>query len=283
MEVQRIVDAMRQRDAARALELLGQLDFTSLTDHEAEELLDEAVELGNYDIFHSRPERQAPDRRPFAFIASRWHDLPRYQVLERLANCVPNDMWAVEMLFEAGLRFEDCVFVEERWCGPIQRFHDACDHLVDLLDDAGKRITLDLLKLGFPVRAWEISGDPRPAIAGIAARGDIEVLRILIDRGVNVNAHDAELVEYTALDRAVMDERWETVRLLLKGGADPTIPTWTNASALHRMRRIELNTTEEDPDLKAAADEMHAVACRLWDSGLAVGTRPGPWMPVPPS
>jgi ankyrin repeat protein len=59
---------------------------------------------------------------------------------------------------------------------------------------------------------------------------------ILLEAGADVDAHDGEKIGNTALIKAVQSRNLRMVRLLLKHGADPTIPGWMQRTALDRAR-----------------------------------------------
>lgn len=69
-------------------------------------------------------------------------------------------------------------------------------------------------------------------------KGHLEAARVLIDAGSDVNAHDEARAGDPALRRAIDEQNVEMVELLLRSGADPTVPGWMQVNC--RARRIEV-------------------------------------------
>jgi len=67
--------------------------------------------------------------------------------------------------------------------------------------------------------------------------GHIDLVRLLLSRGANVNAHDERVLGETALGLVAQTCSAEMARVLVKAGANPTIPGWVNRTALDRARQ----------------------------------------------
>jgi len=63
-------------------------------------------------------------------------------------------------------------------------------------------------------------------------RGDLDVVKLLIEAGSDINIHDEQRAGNTALREAVDAKNPALVRFLLEFNADPTIPGWMNRTAL---------------------------------------------------
>ena len=66
--------------------------------------------------------------------------------------------------------------------------------------------------------------------------GHLEVAKLLLAKGANINARDAAMSGNTPLGEAVRDGTPEVVRFLLEAGADPLIPGWMHISAYDRAK-----------------------------------------------
>ena len=97
--------------------------------------------------------------------------------------------------------------------------------LVDLLLEYDGRAALD----------WFDEVDRTPLMCAVDA-GYVEIALRLIDAGADVNAHNEAWIGDTALHRAAANGTWEMVELLLKAGADPTIPGWMGLTPLDKGR-----------------------------------------------
>ncbi|MFI4882623.1 MAG: ankyrin repeat domain-containing protein [Phycisphaerales bacterium JB064] len=67
-----------------------------------------------------------------------------------------------------------------------------------------------------------------------ASEGFLDAIRLLVERGVDVNARVESLAGDTPLDVAINRHRFEVGLLLLDRGANPNIPTWMWITALVR-------------------------------------------------
>jgi ankyrin repeat protein len=60
------------------------------------------------------------------------------------------------------------------------------------------------------------------------------VVKLLLERGADVNAHDESRAGDTPLESAAAACSLAMATLLVDAGADPTIPGWMQIAALHR-------------------------------------------------
>lgn len=68
-----------------------------------------------------------------------------------------------------------------------------------------------------------------------AAKGQhLELMKLLIDSGANVNAHDERVIGDTPLGEVAGNCPFEVAKLLIDSGADPTIPGWMQLTAIHK-------------------------------------------------
>jgi len=90
--------------------------------------------------------------------------------------------------------------------------------------------------------------------------GHVEEACLLLDAGSDVDANDVEMVGNTALSTAVQERNLAMVELLLKHGADPTVPGWMQLSALDRARDWTADGTA--PELRRIFDLLDEEAKR---------------------
>ena len=70
-----------------------------------------------------------------------------------------------------------------------------------------------------------------------AVRGEfLEISQYLLDNGANVNAHDEERIGETPLGEVAATCSYEMAELLVRAGANPTIPGWMQITALDRAK-----------------------------------------------
>jgi ankyrin repeat protein len=71
-----------------------------------------------------------------------------------------------------------------------------------------------------------------------AVKGNhLEVVKRLIEAGVNVNAHDGRVIGNTPLSDNVRECTYEMAKVLIDAGADPTIRSWMQMNAVDRARQ----------------------------------------------
>ncbi len=84
-----------------------------------------------------------------------------------------------------------------------------------------------------------------------ADKGRTEVVVRLLAARVNPNAHDADRVGNTAIREAVRGGHTEIVSLLIRAGADPTIPGWMAISAVDQAWYEVKGTHETGREIRA--------------------------------
>jgi len=92
----------------------------------------------------------------------------------------------------------------------------------------------ELLAAGYELNDFDDEG--HTPLHHAARAGNLPMMRLLIEAGANVNAHDAASIGETPLGAIAANCTFEVAQLLVEAGADPTIPGWMGVSALHRAR-----------------------------------------------
>jgi ankyrin repeat protein len=94
----------------------------------------------------------------------------------------------------------------------------------------------ELIEAGCDVNAFDHSLCKTPL--HYAAAGEfLDVVELLISAGADVNAHSEADIGETPLGDVAANCSFELAQILIKGGADPTIPGWMGISALHRASK----------------------------------------------
>ena len=75
---------------------------------------------------------------------------------------------------------------------------------------------------------------PRTPLHYAAIENQADAVQLLIRAGANVNANDPERIGDTPLGAVAGTCSFEIAKLLVDGGADPTIPGWMQLTALDR-------------------------------------------------
>lgn len=94
-----------------------------------------------------------------------------------------------------------------------------------------------LLDQGADKEAITVEGET-PLMAA-AARGHIQVISLLLDRGADINRQSGTAPYHTALFRAVLNQREDTVTFLLDHGADFSVQDSVGKTVLDRARETE--------------------------------------------
>ena len=89
-----------------------------------------------------------------------------------------------------------------------------------------------LIAQGVPLSAFD-ELDKTP-LHYAAEAGHLDVMCLLIDAGADVNAHNEARVGNTPLREVASNCSFEVAELLVRAGADPTIPGWMGLTALHK-------------------------------------------------
>jgi ankyrin repeat protein len=94
----------------------------------------------------------------------------------------------------------------------------------------------ELLQKGFDVNVFDENLSFTPL--HYAVKGNhIEVAKYLISVGADVNAHQLEKIGETPLGEVAANCTYEIAELLVKAGANPTIPGWMKITALDRAAK----------------------------------------------
>ena len=91
-----------------------------------------------------------------------------------------------------------------------------------------------LIAAGQPLNDFDILS--KTPLHYAAEAGRLDVMRLLIEAGADVNAHDAPRIGNTVLRAVASNCSYEVARLLIEAGADPTIPGWMQVTALQQAR-----------------------------------------------
>jgi ankyrin repeat protein len=67
-----------------------------------------------------------------------------------------------------------------------------------------------------------------------AGRGHLDVMRLLLASGADVNAHDESVIGDTVLKDVASNCSFDVAKMLVDAGADPTIPGWMLLTALDK-------------------------------------------------
>ncbi len=216
-------------------------------------------------------------------------DSESWNVLEMAGVSGPRRM--IEALLEVGASWESLVFEHEGYDFPVEcnePYMDRRSYLVtrcDLIPDLVERKDFARLDWLWTVGAGvllDVFDDLHwTPLTHSVNNGDIEGAAWLISKGAWVNPVSAFDLSLTPLDRAVMDRQIEMVRLLLSAGANPSIPTWTHATAMERALQ---NRAAASDEATAAIDEEIVTllkrACKDFDPPRwPNGASPARWPP----
>lgn len=233
------------------------------------ELLFEAVEIDDVDLVresltHGADVHAIVDGRSIlsASLSLRKRDEENIEIIQLLleAGASPNRRsedgktvlyWAVfseekdivQLLLSAGATVE----AEEPEDGHTS-VHSAAENgnreIMELLLSAGGKSVLNKFDYSY-----------RTPLMWAAEKGELEVVRMLIDAGADVNAFDEIHAGTNALLEAVKrGGSYEMVALLVNAGADPTIPGFMGITALSEARRcVKFSTPSKEEALKVFA------------------------------
>lgn len=84
-------------------------------------------------------------------------------------------------------------------------------------------------------------------------------MRTILKCSVDVNAHDTEHMGDTALHMAVEKRNTEIVELLLKHGADPTIPGWMQITPLDEARELSSSSLPDERRISELVEQSYQV------------------------
>jgi ankyrin repeat protein len=101
-------------------------------------------------------------------------------------------------------------------------------------DNGDLRKVKKLVETGYDINAFDdLSFTP---LHYAVKSGHIEVVKYLLSVGADVNAHQEEKIGETPLGEVAANCSYEMAELLVKAGANPTIPGWMQLTALARAR-----------------------------------------------
>jgi ankyrin repeat protein len=107
----------------------------------------------------------------------------------------------------------------------------------ELLHFAAEKGELDevkkLVENGYDINAFDDSISFTP-LHFAAMNGHIDVVKYLLSVGADVNANEEEKIGDTPLGAVAASCSYEIAEILVKAGANPTIPGWMQITALDR-------------------------------------------------
>jgi ankyrin repeat protein len=102
-------------------------------------------------------------------------------------------------------------------------------------DDGDLNRVKVLVESGYDVNAFDEDLSLTPLHYAVK-NGHIEVVKYLLSVGANVNAHQEEKIGDTPLGEVAANCSYEMAEILVKAGANPTIPGWMQLTALDIAR-----------------------------------------------
>ena len=102
-------------------------------------------------------------------------------------------------------------------------------------DDGDLSKVKELVENGYDVNAFDDSISFTPLHYAVKS-GHTEVVKYLLSVGADVNANEEEKIGETPLGQVAANCSYEMAELLVKAGANPTIPGWMQMTALHHAR-----------------------------------------------
>lgn len=102
-------------------------------------------------------------------------------------------------------------------------------------DEGNLEKVIELIDEGYDVNLFDSDLSLTPLHYAVRG-GFIEVSQYLLNNGANVNAHDEEKIGETPLGDVAATCSYEMAELLVRAGANPSIPGWMQITALHRAK-----------------------------------------------
>ena len=93
----------------------------------------------------------------------------------------------------------------------------------------------ELIEAGYPVNQFDEIG--KTPLHYAAINEHMEVIRLLLDEGADVNAHKESYIGNTPLGEVAGSCSFDVAEILVEAGAVPTIPGWMQMTALHHAQR----------------------------------------------
>lgn len=78
-----------------------------------------------------------------------------------------------------------------------------------------------------------------------AERGHVDVMKVLLAAGADVNANDERVIGNTPLREIAANCSYEIAKILIDAGADPTMPGWMQITALDQARERKSSDGEQ--------------------------------------
>lgn len=201
-------------------------------------------------------------REPFDLLLTVWERLDPHDLAVSFAlGLIEGAELGVKMV-GAGVGLDALSRWVERGGERVRVYRGALiPEVAGALANLGVEATVSLLDAGLSIEAWTtvdsgyVSGC---ALNQAAGEGRGELVRLLIERGVDVNT-DGPFSDYTALDEAVIGSHWGVVVALVEAGANPNIPTWMWETAVKRLS-VEACFFEDPPE------ELRRAVRLVWDA-----------------
>lgn len=73
-----------------------------------------------------------------------------------------------------------------------------------------------------------------------------DIVRYLLDRGVDINIHDEEHIGETPLGTVANSCSYKMAKFLIQNGANPTIPGWMQLTALYHAQKRSKDDVEAE-------------------------------------
>ncbi|AFY89462.1 ankyrin repeat domain-containing protein [Chroococcidiopsis thermalis] len=118
--------------------------------------------------------------------------------------------------------------------------------------DGDENLVKQQIEEGCPVNDFDELG--KTPLHHASQKGHIAVIKLLLEAGADVNAHDESKIGDTPLGEVAGNCDFEVAKLLIDAGANPTIPGWMQLTALHRAK------TRKKPEGKAVYQLLLDVA-----------------------
>jgi ankyrin repeat protein len=102
-------------------------------------------------------------------------------------------------------------------------------------DEGDLQRVKELVENGYDVNAFDGALSFTPLHYAVKAE-NIELVRYLLSVGADVNAREVDKIGETPLGTVAASCSYDVAEVLVKAGADPTIPGWMHITALDRAK-----------------------------------------------